>query len=64
MYTIINKTKNTAISHDGSWPSEYLEHRLNDGDKLIVISSYSDTIKVPYLNEIGEWDWENYNIPK
>lgn len=64
MYTIINKTKNSTVNHNGNWPSDYLENRLDLGDKLIVISSYSDTIKVPYKTNTGDWEWEDYSIPK
>lgn len=65
MYIIINKTKNTKVGHQGGWPSTELEKMLNEGDKLIVISHYSNTIKVPYqteLNGIVEWEWENYSL--
>lgn len=63
MYTIINKTTGSKMNHVGSWPSETLEKMLNEGDRLIVISSYSNTIKVPYLvkeNGIKSWEWEEY----
>lgn len=61
MYIIINKTKRTTIYHKGSWPS--LEKELDRGDRIIVISLYSNTIKVPYkleYNGIVEWEWDNY----
>ena len=64
MYTIINKTKNTTINHSGDWPLQYLEDLLNAGDKLIVLSTYSNTIKIPYLevlNGENEWCFEDYN---
>lgn len=67
MYIIHNKTKNTSIHHKGSWPDEFLEKQLNQGDKLIVISLYSNTIKIPYeLNYHGikEWEWDDFPLFK
>ena len=61
MYTIINKTKKTTIKYEGNWLD--LDEELNAGDKIIVISLYSNTIKVPYyteLNGIVEWRWDDY----
>ena len=63
MYIIINKTRQSKIVHKGSWPGNYLEKMLDKGDKVIVISHYSNTIKVPYsveCNGIKEWEWEDY----
>lgn len=67
MYIIHNKTKNTVSYHEGSWPSELLEKQLDKGDRVIVISLYSNTIKVPYsveYNGITEWEWENFPLFK
>lgn len=61
MYIIINKSKKTTIKYEGDWPD--LDEELNAGDKIIVISLYSNTIKVPYyteLNGIVEWRWDDY----
>jgi hypothetical protein len=66
MYIAINKTKNTHTIYEGSFPSTVLEQDLNNGDKIIVISYYSNTIKIPYsteMNGIMEWEWEDYNMP-
>lgn len=65
MYIIINKTKNTKTKHEGNWPEKYLEQMLEAGDKVIVLSTYSNTIKVPYFveyNGIKELKWENYSF--
>ena len=57
MYIIINNTTNTKTSVEGNFPSTYLEDRLEQGDDLIVISHYSNTIKVPFINEeYGSYD--------
>ena len=64
MYIIINKTKNSTIKHEGDFP--ILDDLINEGDKIIVISKYSNTIKVPVLevvNGVKEWDWEDYPFP-
>ena len=61
MYKIINKTKNSIVNVIGDWPIEDLEDMLNHGDKIIVISTYSNTIKVPRPdNEDNEWYWDSY----
>lgn len=65
MYLIINKTQNIIIQHQGSFPD--MDNDLNNGDKIIIISLYSNTIKVPYsteLNGIIEWKWEDFNLPR
>lgn len=61
MYIIINKTNKTFLRHRGSWPD--LEEFLEKGDRIVIISLYSNTIKVPYkveYNGVVEWEWENY----
>ncbi|MEI6186971.1 MAG: hypothetical protein WCP46_00520 [Alphaproteobacteria bacterium] len=64
MYIIINKTKNTRSIVEGNFPN--VEDLLNNGDKIIIISTYSNTIKVPFIssengyNEVV-WEWEDYN---
>ena len=61
MYQIINKTKNSIVNASGDWPIEQLEDMLNHGDKIIVISTYSNTIKVPRVDhEDNEWYWDSY----
>lgn len=65
MYTIINKTLKTCIDYTGSFPFRALEECLNNGNKIIVISSYSNTIKVPYSveeNGLISWEWEDYDL--
>lgn len=67
MYIIHNKTKNTTTHHEGSWPVELLEKQLERGDRVIVISLYSNTIKVPHkleYNGIVEWEWEDFPLLK
>ena len=61
MYLIINKTEGKTYKHEGGFPN--LDEQLDKGDKLIIISLYSNTIKVPYrveLNGITEWEYESY----
>jgi len=67
MYIIINRTTNTCVRHAGDFPSLYLHERLDRGDRLIVLSFYSKTIKVPYFtqyNGITEWEWESFPFDK
>lgn len=70
MYIIINRTKNTSFSYMGGWPSRTLEDLLKDGNDIIVISHYSNTIKLPvYVGNLYnipgelEYDWKDYKIP-
>lgn len=60
MYTVINRTTKTTSTYKGNFPYGKLVSLLEDGNDLIVISSYSNTIKVPYLDE----DSNNYNETK
>ena len=65
MYLIINKTKKTNKVCGGDFPN--LDEDLNNGDKIIVVSYYSNTIKVPHytlLNGIKEWEWEDFSLPE
>jgi hypothetical protein len=42
---------------------DILEEQLSKGDRVIVISHYSKTIKVPYCVEDNgniEWDWASF----
>ena len=63
MYIVINNTTKTTTHIEGSFPN--LEEQLNNGDHIIVISLYSNTIKVPHkveeYNEI-EWEWEDFKF--
>ena len=66
MYIIINNTTGNTIHHRGNWPIVQLETLLNLGNDLIVVSRYSNTIKVPHhttLNGITEWEWTDYDLP-
>lgn len=64
MYIIINNTKNKTIYIVGGFPN--VEELLNQGDQIIIISLYSNTIKVPYVDRIeyGEkiWEWIDYKL--
>lgn len=65
-YLIVNKTKRNSQRISGHFPSNLLEELLNQGDKVLVFSYYSHTIKVPFKVEsygIVEWCWEDYPMP-
>ena len=68
MYIIINRTTNENTIIEGGWPTIYLEKLLNQGNDIIVISTYSNTIKtvVKKIEGYGEiyWEWKEYNIPE
>ena len=71
MYTIINKTDNTSTNYTGNFPYNELLDLLENDKDVIVISTYSNTIKIPYLdmdsNNHGKtkssknWAFKNYD---
>jgi len=65
MYIIINNTTRERLSHEGFFPGNYLDDLLNKGDDVIVISLYSNTIKIPQLeviNGLNEWSFKDYSL--
>jgi len=61
MYILINKTTNTTTNHT-NLPD--VDDLLNEGHDIIMISTYSNTVKIPYVEEcngITEWWWKDYN---
>ena len=65
MYTIINKTTGKNYSHIAHWPMMLLEYMLDNGDELIVISTFSNTIKIPverveHGDGESEWTWREF----
>jgi hypothetical protein len=59
MYYIINRTTNQTTTHYGNFPD--VDDLLNGGDDIIIISLYSNTIKVPYKEYDDNWGWKDYN---
>jgi hypothetical protein len=68
MYIIINNTDNTQRKYKGNYPYNYIENLLDNNNDIIVISIYSNTIKVPkgfnILNGIKEYNWTEYKFNK
>lgn len=67
MYIIYNKTTHINTSHHGHFPSQLTEEMLNRGDRVAVVSLYSNTIKVPYSyidNGVKVWEWDDYPLPQ
>jgi hypothetical protein len=63
MYTIINKTQKKNFKVVGDFPADTLETMLCNGDNIIVISTYSNTIKVPVydiMSDTHEWNWVDF----
>jgi hypothetical protein len=60
MYIIVNKTKNTIVNYSGNFSN--LDEDLEQGDLIIVISTYSNTIKVP-IKKASYWEWIDYKLP-
>ncbi len=67
MYIIVNNTDNSFRKYEGNWPMEYIEGLLDKSNDIIVISLYSNTIKVPYgvdvINGIKEYNWKEFKLP-
>lgn len=68
MYIIINNTTKHTDCISGDFPAKAVESMLNKGEKFIVISIYSDTIKVPRSWSVNwdstvEWEWDEYKLP-
>lgn len=67
MYLIINKTLCKTIKHEGSYPLKFIDSLLDNDNDIIVISLYSNTIKIPNgfekLNGIKEYKWKEFGIP-
>jgi hypothetical protein len=71
MYIIVNRTTRQNTNH-ADWPHHRLIELLEKGDDLIIISKYSNTIKVPYQdqdsNNHGEtkssrdWEFKDYYL--
>lgn len=60
-YLLINKTSGSHTSWTGSWNS-LTDELVKSKCQIIVISLYSNTIKVPRM-EGDEVVWTDYNIP-
>ena len=60
MYTVINKTDKTSTKYTGNFPYSKLVDLLENDKDIIVVSTYSNTIKVPYL----DMDSNNYGETK
>ena len=60
MYCIINKTRKENYTIEGDWPDYFIDKMLDEGNKLIVVSSYSNTIKVPFKDEYGNWEFTEF----
>lgn len=65
MYKIINSTTGVTTVVEGNFPSALIIAMLENGDDLIIVSTYSNTIKVPYIGENinynatnSGYDWE------
>jgi len=64
MYVIVNKTKRKEFRITGNWPGDVIDYMLDNGDDIIVISTYSNTIKVPVgfgTKYKGQWEWKEYD---
>jgi hypothetical protein len=65
MYLIINRTSGKTTPLESNFPLELVEELLLKGDDIIIISLYSQTIKIPtgFNSAISEWEWKEYPLP-
>jgi len=63
MYVIINKTQNKTVYYEGNFPD--MNEELERGDDIIIVSLYSNTIKIPYKTQMyyeDVWEWKEYKM--
>ena len=71
MYKIINETQRKTFIYFGNYPPK-LDEMIENGDDLIIISTYSNTIKIPTIRpkndniEYSEngWAYDEYQFDK
>ena len=49
-YIVINKTRQLTTKYEGKFPS-FVEDFLEAGEDIIIISLYSDTVKIPKIKK-------------
>lgn len=68
MYIILDRTNNVTYKHEGNYPYDVILSMLQEGSNIIIISTYSNTIKIPQLEiengieQLGEC--KEYTFPK
>ena len=65
MYKIVFSCGKRSITIEDNWPDDMIENFLKEGLDCIVISTYSNTIKIPYFGE--DWTgkvvkWKEYQF--
>ena len=65
MYKILNRTTGKIINVEGDWPDTLITKLLNEDNDIIVISFYSNTIKIPFeIDGVNtndrDWNWKEY----
>ena len=65
MYYIVNKTVGVTARVEDGWPSDIIDMLLKAKQSIIVISTYSNTIKTftGQLDHYGEWDCAEFELP-
>ena len=67
MYKILNRTTGKVTNVEGNWPDTLVTQLLTENNDIIVISLYSNTVKIPVeINGINtndrDWDWKEYRM--
>ena len=54
MYLIINKTTKVSHRYTGNYPLTVIDKMVRNKEDVMVISTYSNCIKIPYIAEHGD----------
>ena len=61
MYKVIFNYKESIIVRSSGWPGYMIENLFKEKGDLIVISTYSNTIKIPYFED-GKIIWKEFSF--
>jgi hypothetical protein len=77
MYYILKKgrglDKDEVLKYEGDYPHMPLVELLENDEQILIISTYSNTVKVPFINKEYhsyntksgyEWDFYEFDIPE
>ena len=67
MYKILNRATGIVTNVEGNWPDTLVTQLLTENNDIIVISLYSNTVKIPFeivgnTTNDRDWDWKEYRM--
>lgn len=66
MYLIVNNTTRKTSKVTGNYPGNYIDSLLDEGNDILVISLYSNSIKVCTGKQdtwSDDYSWKEYPLP-